>query len=329
MKLFQALCLVLVGLVFLLTGIAKVVAPWKFIQHISQLKLLPSRWNSPAALAFTAIETSLGVALIFAVIPTATIVASILLLIGLSVLTYWSTSTGRTEDCGCYNGTLDVSPVQSLLLNGVYIILLSVALIINPWGSTQLWQWMLVLATLATSYGLANGSLRYLANHGHPLIDLSPLQSDRPWQRKWLTEEINTAINWDSGIVVFMSTTCPHCKTWLNVLKVIHDRQDLPDVLGIIALSEKVTPEKGQAFVDNYDLNFPVGGVPEKTYQTLGIMGVPTAVSIEGGIIQETWSGRMPESFVDRLRAGDLSYPVSADGPSEDTPEEVQAAAVV
>ncbi len=41
---------------------------------------------------------------------------SIVFLIGLSVLTYWGTTTGRTEDCGCYNGWLDITPTQSLIL---------------------------------------------------------------------------------------------------------------------------------------------------------------------------------------------------------------------
>lgn len=117
----------IVGLVFLLTGIAKVISPWKFTQHITQLKLLSGLWNYRAALLFIGIECALGVALIFAFLPSITLPTSILFTLGLSVLTYWSTSTGRTENCGCYNGTLDVSPKQSLLLNGLYVLLLKVS----------------------------------------------------------------------------------------------------------------------------------------------------------------------------------------------------------
>lgn len=310
-------CSLIVGLIFLLTGIAKIIAPWKFIQHIARLQLLPGIWSYRAALLFIGIECALGVALIFAVLPSLTLPASILLLSGFSILTYWSTSTGRTEDCGCYNGTLDVSPVQSLLLNGLYILLLAVALTLNPWGKTLLWQEMLVAATFATSYGLAGGSFSYRSTNGHPFIDLGLLQADRPWKPEWFPEEVNEAINPDSSIIVFMSTTCPHCKQWLDVLKVVHDRPDLPDVLGILALSDKTTPEKAQEFVDSCDLNFPVGGVTEKTYNKLDIMGVPTAVLLEGGIIQEIWTGGMSEEFIDRIKAGDLSYPISADAGEE------------
>lgn len=312
----------LVGLVFLLTGIAKVIEPWKFTKHIFQLQLLPLSWIIPAAILFSAIECALGVALIFNVVSSITITASILLILGLSVLTYWSTSTGRTEDCGCYNQKIDISPTQSLILNGIYITLLIVALVFNPGYPTQAWQWMLVGFTFTTSYGLAGGSLFYQMTKGSPFIDLSPIQLEKPWQPEWLTEDINTALNTDNSIIVFMSTTCPNCKQWLDVLKVVHFREDLPDVLGLMALSEKTTPEQAQEFVDGYDLNFPVGGLEEKQYNKLNIPGVPTAVFLENGIVKGKWTGRMPEEFVERIRAGDLSYPVSeeVEGVVEDTP---------
>ena len=112
---------ILVGIIFLFTSIAKVIEPWKFIEHIAKLKLLHPQLIIFVALTFTAIESALGIALILGVLPSVMIPVSILLLVGLMVLTYWSTSTRRTEDCGCYNGWLDITPTQSLILNTVYI----------------------------------------------------------------------------------------------------------------------------------------------------------------------------------------------------------------
>lgn len=309
--LIPVICSVIVGLVFLITGIAKTIEPWKFIDRISQLKIVPAKWNLQTALSFTAIECAFGVALILAVEPTITIPMSILFILGLSALTYWSTSTGRTEDCGCYNDMIEISPTTSLILNGVYIVLLIAALILNPWHSTVLWQWMLVLKTLLTTYALAYGSLIYRSTKGRPCIDLTPIQPKHPWQQSWLDEEINSALNLDSAIIVFLGPKCPACKNWLNVLKVIHNREDLPDVLGIISLAS-TSVEEGEEFVNSYDLNFPVGGLEAKKYQKLGIAGVPTAVLLQNGIIQDKWVGNMPKEFIERIRAGDLSYRVSA-----------------
>lgn len=301
----------IVGLVFLITGIAKVIKPWKFIDHITEIQLLPDKWNSRAALIFIAFQCALGVALIFEVMPTITLPATVVLLVLLSTLTYWSTSTGRTEDCGCYTGVVDISPTQSLILNGFYILLLIVAWIFQPWDFTYLWQWMLVWATLTISYALANSSLVYLETTGSPYMDSSPIQPDRPWEAEWLGEEINSVVNWDSAIIVFLSPQCSHCKKWLNVLKVVHLREDLPEVMGVISLSS-TTVEQGQEFVDSYDLNFPVGGVESSTINKLEIAGMPTAVLLSDGIIQEKWTGGMPSEFVERIRAGDLSYPTLA-----------------
>ncbi|MDE5094193.1 MAG: hypothetical protein O4804_08130 [Trichodesmium sp. St11_bin5] len=57
----------IVGSIFLLTGIAKVIEPWKFAQHITKLNLVNPKLIIPVALTFTAIESALGVDLILGV----------------------------------------------------------------------------------------------------------------------------------------------------------------------------------------------------------------------------------------------------------------------
>ncbi|MEO0837785.1 MAG: MauE/DoxX family redox-associated membrane protein [Cyanobacteria bacterium J06643_5] len=300
----------LVGIVFLFTGIAKLIEPWKFVDHISKLQLLKSRQSTVfTALIFTAIETALGVALILEVLPKIIIPVSILLLIGLMILTYWSTSTGRTEDCGCYNGWVKISPIQSLALDIIYIVLLIFAAINGNYQSTVLWKWMLVLATLVTSGALAFGSLEYFHKNGNPYIDLTPLRANRLWKPEWLGEDSNSKLMSGEKIVIFLSPQCPQCKKWLNVLKVVHYRDDLPEVTGAIAITKI---EQGQQFVDSYGLNFPVLVLDQKQYDKLAIMVVPTAVLLEDGIIKEKWVGLIPEHFIQRIRQGNLSYPAIA-----------------
>ncbi|MDJ0900349.1 MAG: hypothetical protein QNJ55_16210 [Xenococcus sp. MO_188.B8] len=296
----------LVGIVFILTGIAKVIEPWKFTRYISDLKLLQPKLVRFSALAFTAIESALGVALILGVFPSVTIPACILLLMGLTVLTYWSTSTERAEDCGCYNGWLDITPTQSIILNLVYITLLISAFVWGNYQPTILWQWMLVLTTLVTSGALAFGFLKYWRENDRPYIDLTPLKIDRTWKPKWLGEDSDSTLMLGSKLVVFLSPQCSQCKKWLNVLKVVHYRDDLPGVIGTIALS---TVEAGQDFVDEYGLNYPVIAIERKQQQKLGIDSFPTAILLEDGVIREKWLGVIPEQFVERIRQGDLSYP--------------------
>ena len=296
----------LVGIIFVFTGIAKVIEPWKFLQHISKLKLLQSSSSLLfAAFTFTAIESALGVALILGVFPSIIIPASILLFIGLMILTYWSTSSGLTEDCGCYNCWVDVSPTQSLILDIVYIVLLAFALIKGNYQPTVLWEWVMVLATFVSSGTLTFASFEYFEKNGSPYIDLSPLQTNRTWQPKWLGEDKDSKLMSGNNIVIFLSTECPQCKKWLNVLKLVHYRDDLPEVVGVVDIN---TVNERQEFVESYGLNYPVIGVDAKQYEKLQIISVPTAFLLKDGVIKEKWIGQIPQHFARRIREGDMSY---------------------
>ncbi len=288
---------VLVGIIFILTGIAKIIEPWKFIDHLAKLKLLQPQSIQFVGLIFTAVESALGVALIFRVFPSVIIPVSILLLIGLTILTYWSTSTGRTEDCGCYNGWLNITPTQSLILNFIYLALLIFAAIRGEYQPTVLWQWIVVLATLLTSYALGFGSLEYWLKNNRPYIDLAPVKINGNWQPEWLGEDEELELISGSKLVVFLSPQCSQCKKWLNILKVVHYREDLPDVVGTIAVTKV---EELQGFVDGYGLNYPIIGMEEKQQSKLGISSFPTAMVLEDGVIKDKWLGVIPEYFIER-----------------------------
>mgnify|MGYP001066076163 CR=1 FL=1 len=290
----------IVGSIFLLTGIAKVIEPWKFAQHITKLNLVNPKLIIPVALTFTAIESALGVALILGVFLNLIILVSILLLFGLSMLTYWSTSTGKTTDCGCYNGLFEITPTQSLILNAIYIFLLIFAEFFGKYQPTIFWQWLVVLITLITSYALAAGSLEYIQENGRPYIDFTPLQENRMWQIEWLGEDSKSLMS-GSVIVVFMSPECSQCKHWLSLLKLAQWQDNLPAIVGLI---DTENLQIGQNFVDRYFLNFPVVAVDKRLYKKLKIEVVPTAVLLKDGVIQQRWIGLMPMWFVNKINQG-------------------------
>ncbi|NER02170.1 MAG: hypothetical protein F6K17_05755 [Okeania sp. SIO3C4] len=295
---------IIVGSIFLFTGIAKIIEPWKFIQHITKLDLINHQLIIPISLTFTAIESALGTALIFRVLPTLIMPVSILLLLSLSMLTYWSTSTGKTEDCGCYNGWLEITPTQSLILNAIYIFLLIFAEFLGQYKPTVLWQYLVVLITFIISYALAAGSLEYMQENGRPYLDFTPLQENRKWQVEWLGEDSESLMS-GSVIVVFMSLECSQCKHWLGVLKLVQWQDDLPAIVGLID-TENI--QECQAFVDSYFLNFPVVAVDKRLYKKLKIEVVPTAVVLKDGVIQEKWIGLMPMWFINKINQGSMRH---------------------
>ena len=296
----------IVGIIFLFTAIAKVIEPWKFVEHIFELKLLPLHLILSTSLAFIALESALGIALILGLFPSLFIPVSILLLIALTIVAYWSTSTGRTEDCGCYNGWVDITPAQSLILNGIYIFFLISNIFFNKEQTTALWQWIVLVIIPVLSCAAAYASLLFFKRTGHPFIDLTPLKENRPWKQKWLKENSNSEILSGSKLIVFLSSQCPVCKKWLNVLKVVHYRDDLPEVIGVIDLT---SIEEAQEFISSFGLNYPVTMLNHKEYNKLGIVQLPTAILLEDGIIQQKWQGGIPEYFIERIQQGEMSYP--------------------
>ncbi|MDM9586317.1 MauE/DoxX family redox-associated membrane protein [Nostoc sp. GT001] len=292
-----------VGSVFLVTGVVKALAPTRFLIHISQLQLLPPKVNIGAAIAFTILECILGVALILRLFPQWLFLGTIVLLLLLSSLTYWSTSTKRTDDCGCYNGLIDISPKQSLLLNALYITLMGLAWF-YPVADilTVSQQVTALLISLTTSCLLTAVSYIYFWKQKKPILNLEPLQVNRRWQPQWL-KEYPESLTTGEKLVVFLMPGCPTCKNWLKVLKVVHQRTDLPDVVAGVPQ----TLEQVQAFVQSNNINFPVVAMSPTVVARL-TNAFPTAVLLEEGIIREKWLGVMPLDFVKRVKPN-LSVP--------------------
>ncbi len=303
-SLFARIDLLIVGSVFLLTGLAKVLEPWAFIRHLTSLRLVQPRWVRSLSPVFIGFEIALGVALILAVFPRVLIPLCLLVIIGLSVLTFWSTSTGRTEDCGCYNGWLQISPAFSLGLNAIYCIMLVGAWNFLPDTPTAWWQWLLPIVALIVGSALASRHLDYVKANHRPYVELAPrLKVDAPWQSAWLENAIDVSAG--SWIVVFLGTGCPLCKHWLPVLKVVHHRADLPDVVGVVSTP---TVEAARDYAESFSLNFPTVAIDRHPFGRLALI-LPTAVLLEDGIIREKWIGSIPEEFINEIAAGPMVVP--------------------
>ncbi len=287
----------LVGSVFLVTGVTKALAPRSFFNHVNNLQIFPSQRVIPVALTFIVVEWVLGNALILRLFSNWLFPCVVFLLAALSFLTYWSTSTGRTEDCGCYTQFLEVTSRQSLMLNVSYIVLIVIA-IFHPISNFLLpWQqfWILQLAIVVAIFGVTLGN-RCLTKFGSPLMTLSPLQANRRWQARWLPT-YDGGLMQDTKVVAFLSPNCPHCQLWSKALNIMHKRSDLPDVVGVMAASNEAI----EAYIAEKKLAFPVVAMAQSTNDRL-IEAYPTVILLEKGTIKENWGHIMPPEFVDQLR---------------------------
>jgi len=280
-----------VGAIFLITGIAKAINSKQFIQHIFRYRLLPRQTVIPVAISFIALECALGAAIIFHIFPQWLVPGSILLLLGLSALTLWSTVSGRTEDCGCYGGLLIIPPKYSILLNLGYILLLGIAWL-NPSADhhTQTWQWVFCLLVLVST------SVLSWQSRNKPLVDFIRLKVGNRWKRRWLKNSPHDLLK-GSHFIVFLSQECPYCKRWVPFLNVMSTQKDLPQTLGIMSL----TREELEEFKDEQMVRFPLVSM-DKLLLGYMVDAFPTAILVEDGVITGKWIGTIPEEYLDRIK---------------------------
>ena len=288
---FKYFSTLIIGAIFLSTGIIKALGSEQFIQQHYKYGLLSSKVIPQVAITFIGLESALGVALIFHEFPQWLIPSSIVLLLCLSTLTIWSTSSGKTEDCGCYGGLVVVTPKQSILLNLGYILLLGLAWF-HPIANhhTEIWQWILALIV-----GVA-ASIMGWKSQEKPLVNLSRLQPGKRWKKRWLKKNTQD-LQQGSHFVVFLDKDCPYCKRWVPFLNMMNTQKDLPEVLAIMSLAN----EDLAAFKEEQMVRFPIVSM-DKLLLSYMVDAFPTAISIEDGRITNKWIGIIPEDFLERIK---------------------------
>ena len=280
----------IVGLVFLVTGTIKALSSRKFIEHIAQLGLVPGQLIVPVAITFIGLECALGAALILHVYPQWLVPGAIALLVLLSVVTIWSTSSGRTEDCGCYGGLAIITPTQSVLLNLGYVSLMGLAWyypIANY--ETAIWKWILSLALFVFADISAQKSLE------NPVIDLAYLKAGKQWKAKWL--DSSQDLTKGTNFMVFLGQECPYCKRWVPLLNVMNAQPHLPNVTAAMTLNN----EEIEKFKAKHLVHFPV---VEMNRLLFGYMAeaVPTAALIKDGTVESVAVGEIPEQYAREIQ---------------------------
>lgn len=285
------LATLIVGLVFLVTGIVKALSSKKFIEHISRYGIFPPQLIVPVAVTFIGLECALGAALIFHEFPELLVPGTAILLGLLSIVTFWSTSTGRTEDCGCYGGLAIITPTQSVLLNLGYISLMGLAFYFPAANhETATWQWIVALVFLV--FGLVSASLSQMT----AIVDFSYLKEGKQWQQSWL-KNIPQDLQKGNYFLVFLGPDCPYCKRWVPLLNIMNANPALPNVLGIMTLNDSEI----EGFKAKHLVHFPIVTMNKILFSYM-VDGVPTAVLTNEGKMDSISMGQMPQEYFKEIQ---------------------------
>ena len=286
----SAVASALVGAVFLVTGGLKALDAGRFLREVRRFRLLPPSWERPATLVVAVGECALGAALLTQMSAWLYPLTAVVL-VGFFVVTAWGVRSQRIEDCGCYGGQLMVTPAQSMALDGLYLVLVTVAWLsastaipLDPWN-------IVVVAVVAlAALVLSTRSLRA------PLVDLALLRVGRTWRRRWL-KHYERDVTRGAHFVVFLSRDCPYCKRWVPLLNVIEVQPELPSVVAVMSLEG----DELRAFLDEHLIKFPVTHMPQSLVSLMA-SAFPTAALIENGRVSRKWVGEMPQEYVERIR---------------------------
>src|SRR5579871_1004786 len=266
--------------------------------HLHRLGVISdSHTMAPLPVALATGEAMAGASLISGLAPAVVAPATVGLLAALGGVTIWSTTTKRTDDCGCYGGLVEVRPEVSVLLNVVYAVLVLLGwragrpLMRRP--SRQVAA-VAVTGVVAAVIG-ALGEWR-LRTSGKPLVDLNPMRSGKRWQERWIPEQAD-ALAQGEHVVVFLGETCHACKLWASPLSKINARPDLPPILGVLAIEREAVA----GYTQEHGMTFPVVPMRKFTFGRL-VDATPTITVVKDGVIQSVDEGVLPPALTERVK---------------------------
>lgn len=137
MDVVVALLHILIGLLFLTSGIAKALDLTRFTASVAEYKLIPSNMSAPIAYALVSLELTTGVLLLVGLFTTIATLIAIMLLAVFSTAVAMNLLRGRTQiDCGCLGGLSEQYLSWSIVARNVAVALLASATLIPVFSSS-------------------------------------------------------------------------------------------------------------------------------------------------------------------------------------------------
>ena len=171
------------------------------------------------------LELVLGIGLISHTLHKLYWWGSMAMLVGYSLLLWYAVHLGRTDSCHCFGDYLQLDPKQSLIKNGVLIVLLLSIYKMESWKTPFRWL-ILSLAIMASAIGVFVASPPdNLANsdpeHNLQVELFDEMLGDTPLESMHLDE--------GKQIVCFFSTGCEYCQMAARKLSLMQQFHGFPD----------------------------------------------------------------------------------------------------
>lgn len=216
---------VLLGLVFIVSAILKVVDMDKFEIYIYSYHFFSLNFSFIVARLAIILELVLGVGLISHTLHKLYWWGSMAMLLGYTLLLIYALYIGRTDSCHCFGDFLQLNPKQSLIKNGVLLLLFLPIYKMESWKTPFRWL-ILCLAVMASSIGV------FVASPPDNLTSNS--NPEQNLQMEFFDEMLNDTpldlLNLVEGkqVICFFSTSCEVCQMAAHKLSLMQQFYGFP-----------------------------------------------------------------------------------------------------
>ncbi len=217
---------VLLGLVFIVSAVLKIVGIDRFEIYVYSYHFFSLNFSFIVARLAIILELALGLGLISHTLHKLYWWGSMAMLAGYTLLLIYALVIGRTDSCHCFGDFLQLDPKQSLIKNGVLMLLFLWIFKMKSWTTPFRWI-ILCLIVIASSVGV------FLASPPDNMIsDSDPEQN---LQMEYFDEMLDTApldtlhLREGKQVVCFFSTACEYCKVAAQKLSLMQRFYGFPD----------------------------------------------------------------------------------------------------
>ena len=216
---------VLLGLVFIASAVLKILDMDRFEIYVYSYHFFSLNFSFLAARAAIILELVLGIGLISNSLHKVYWWGSMAMMTGYSLLLIYAFVNGRTDSCHCFGDYLQLDPTQSLLKNGVLMVLFLLIYRMKEWKTPFRWL-ILFLAVMASTIAVfvVSPPDNYTQNYN----------SDQNLQVELFDEALNEApldaLNLREGkkVICFFSTSCEYCQMAAQKLSLMQQFYGFP-----------------------------------------------------------------------------------------------------
>ena len=215
---------VLLGLVFIVSAVLKVFDMDRFEIYVYSYHFFNLNFSFFVARAAIILELVLGIGLLSQTMHKLYWWCSVAMLGGYSLLLIYALTLWRTDSCHCFGDYLQLDPKQSLIKNGVLLVLFLLIYKMESWRTPFRWL-ILIIAIMASSIGV------FVASPPDNLAKTDPAHNLQiELFEEMLDEAPLDSLHLDEGkqIVCFFSAGCEYCQTAARKLSLMQQFHGFP-----------------------------------------------------------------------------------------------------